>query len=86
MSCIDLYLIEKVYPAKYFSIHCVNTSGVKLNFEKGISIPCFRRRPQQIVSVSCTVTLNVSTVTVENHKSHVLYYVHDSTTPLEDIM
>ena len=48
MSCIDLYLIEKVYPAKFFSIHCVNTSGLKLNFEKGISIQCFRRRPQQV--------------------------------------
>ena len=44
MSCIDLYLIEKIYPAKLFSIHCVNTSGLKLN----ISIQCFRRRPQQV--------------------------------------
>ena len=25
MSCIDLYLIEKVYPAQFFSIHCVET-------------------------------------------------------------
>ena len=48
MSCIDLYLIEKVYPAKYFIIHCVYTSGVKLDFEKGISIQCFQRRPQQV--------------------------------------
>ena len=24
MSCIDLYLIEKVYPAIFFSIHCVH--------------------------------------------------------------
>ena len=48
MSCIDLYLMEKVYPAKLFSIHYVNTSGLKLNFEKGISIQCFRRRPQQV--------------------------------------
>ena len=38
MSCIDLYLIEKICPAKFFSIHCVNTSGLKLNFEKGISM------------------------------------------------
>ena len=38
MSCIDLYLIEKVYPAKFFSIHCVHKSGLKLNYEKGISI------------------------------------------------
>ena len=40
-SCIDLYLIEKVYPVKFFPIHYVNTSGLKLNFEKGISIQCF---------------------------------------------
>ena len=64
MSCIELYLIEKVYPAKFFSIHCVNTSGLKLNFEKGISIQCFRPRPPQV----STVTLNVLTVTDENHK------------------
>ena len=32
----------------FFSIHCVNTSGLKLNFEKGISIQCFRRRPQLV--------------------------------------
>ena len=48
MSCIDLYIIEKVFLAIVFSIHCVNTSGLKLNFEKGISIQCFRRRPQQV--------------------------------------
>ena len=48
MSCVDLYLIETVYPAKFFSIHCVNTSGLKLNFEKEISIQCFRRRPQHV--------------------------------------
>ena len=44
----NLYLIEKVYPAKSFSIHRVNTSGLKLNFEKEMSIQCFRRRPQQV--------------------------------------
>ena len=59
MSCIDLYLIEKVYPATFFSIHCVNTSGLKLNFEKGISIQCFRRRPQQVsirpVTLHCDI-------------------------------
>ena len=38
MSCIDLYLIEKVYPVFFFSIHCVNTSGLKLKFQ------CFQRR------------------------------------------
>ena len=54
MSCIDLYLIEIVYPAKFFSIHCVNTSGLKLNFEKGISIQCFPRRPQQIALLTAT--------------------------------
>ena len=41
MSCVDLYLIETVYPAKVFSIHCVNTSELKLNFEKEISMPMF---------------------------------------------
>ena len=48
MSCIDLYLIEKDCPAKFFSIHCVNTSGLKLNFKKGISIQCFQRHAQQV--------------------------------------
>ena len=48
MFCINLYLIEKVYPAKFFSIYCVNTSGLKLNFEKGISFQCFQRLPQQV--------------------------------------
>ena len=50
MSCIDLYLVKKFYPAKVFSIHwrVINTSGLKLNFEKGISFQCFRRRPQQV--------------------------------------
>ena len=38
MSCIDLYLIEKVYPVIFFYIHCVNTSGLKLKFQ------CFQRR------------------------------------------
>ena len=70
MACIDLYLIEKVYPAKFFFLHCVNTSsGLKLNFDKGISIQCFRRRPQQVkVSAHCTMTSNVLTETDENHK------------------
>ena len=31
ISCIDLYLIEKVFPAKFFSIHTVHKSGLKLN-------------------------------------------------------
>ena len=48
MSRNDLYLTEKVYPVKFFSFHCVNTSALKLNFEKGISMLCFRRRPQQV--------------------------------------
>ena len=38
----------KVYLAKVFSIHCVKTSGLKLNSEEEISIECFRRRPQRI--------------------------------------
>ena len=36
MSCIDRYLFEKVYPAKFFSIHCVNKSGLKLNFQSNV--------------------------------------------------
>ena len=61
MPCIDLYLIEKVYPAKLFSIHCVNTSGLKLNFEKGI----FDNDRNKLVTGQCTVTSSVSTVTDE---------------------
>ena len=48
MSCIDLYLIEEVYSAIFFFIHYVNTSGLKLNFEKVIPIQCIQRRPQQV--------------------------------------
>ena len=68
MYCIDLYIIEKVYPAKFFSIHCVNTSGLKLNFEKGISIQCFRRRPQQVSLSPLHCDVDVLTVTDENRK------------------
>ena len=48
MFCIDLYLIEKVYLANFFSIHCEPISGLKLNYEKGISIQCFGWSPQQV--------------------------------------
>ena len=51
MSCIDLYIIEKVYSATFFSIHCVNTGGLKLNFEKGKFNPMF-----SMTSAHCTVT------------------------------
>ena len=44
ISCIDLYLLEKIHPAKFFSVLCVNTSRLKLNFWKR----SFRRRPQQV--------------------------------------
>ena len=50
----DLYLIEKFYPAKFFSIHSVNTSGLNLNFEKGISMKFFRRR-LQVSPMHCDV-------------------------------
>ena len=49
MFFFDLNRIEKVYPAKLFSIHCLNTSGLKLNSEEGISILCFPRRTQQVI-------------------------------------
>ena len=64
MSCIDLYLIEKVYPAKFFSIHCVNTSGLKLNFQSYV----FDNVRNKLVSANCTATSNVLTVTDENYK------------------
>ena len=68
MPCTDPCHIEKVYHAKCFYIHCVNTSGLKLNFEKGISIQCFDNVRNKLVSAHCTVTSNVLTVTDENHK------------------
>ena len=45
------------------------SSGLKLNFDKGISIHCFRRRPQQISlhSLHCDVEC-FDCVTDENHK------------------
>ena len=42
MFCINLNLIYNVYPARIFSVHCV-----KIDFI-GISILCFRRRPQEV--------------------------------------
>ena len=73
MSCIDLNLIEIVYPAKFFSIHCVNTSGLKLNFEKEISIQyVFDNICNKLILAHSTVTLNVLTVTNENHKRCIL--------------
>ena len=62
MSCIDRYLFEKVYPAKFFSIHCVNTSGLKLNFQSNV----FDNVHNKLVSAHCTDTSNVLTVTDEN--------------------
>ena len=50
MSCMDLYLIEKVYPAKYFSIHCVNTSWLKLNFEREFQSNVFDNVSNKLVS------------------------------------
>ena len=64
MSWTDLYLIEKIYPAKFFSVLCVNTSRLKLNFEKDD----FDDVRNKLVSAHCTVTSNVLTVTDENHK------------------
>ena len=64
MSCIDLYLIEKVYPAKFFSIHCVNTSRLKLSFQSNV----FDDVRNKLVSAHCPVTVNVLTMTDENHK------------------
>ena len=54
MSCIDLYLIEKVYPAKFFSIHCLNTSGSKLNSQSNV----FDDVRNKFVCAYCIVTLN----------------------------
>ena len=64
MSCIDLYLIEKVYPAKFFSIHCVNTSGLKLKFQSNV----FDDVRNKLISAHCTVTSNVLIETDENNK------------------
>ena len=87
MFCIDLYLIKKDYPAKCFSIHCVNTSGLKLNSEKGISIQCFRRRPQQVslrplhCDVECfdcdkwkSQTIFISNLPVNVPRSYLAFY------------
>ena len=68
MSCIDLYFIEKVYSVIFFSFHCVNTSGLKLNFDKGIQSYVFEDVRNKLVTAHCTVTSNVLTVTDENHK------------------
>ena len=62
MSCINLYLVEKVYTANFFSIHCVNTNGLKLNFQSSV----FDDVRNKLFSAHCTVTSNVLTVTDEN--------------------
>ena len=56
---------EKVFAAKIFSIHGVHKSGLKLNYEKRISIQCFRRRPQQ---VSLVRPLHCDVEWMKNHK------------------
>ena len=68
ISCIDLYLIEKVYPAKCFFFQCINTSGLKINFEKEFQSNVFEDVRNKLISAHCTVTSNVLTVTDENHK------------------
>ena len=60
MSCIDLYLIEKVYPANFFSIYRVNISVLKLND--------FGDDRKKLVSAHCTVKWNVWTMADENRK------------------
>ena len=76
MSCIDLYIIEKVYPAKFFSIHCVNTGGLKLNFEKGNSHPMFSTTSAtSLVSAHCTVTSTDEYISDYSQSSAVLSYI-----------
>ena len=42
---------------------------LKINLKIAVSIHCFRQRPQQVrLSAYCNVTLNVLTVTDEDHK------------------
>ena len=47
-----------------WSIHCVNTSGLKREFQSNV----FDDVRNKVVSVHFTVTSNVMTVTDENHK------------------
>ena len=44
MSCIDLYLIEKVYLANFFLYSLRKHKWIEIQ----LSIQCFRRRPQQV--------------------------------------
>ena len=68
LSCIDLYLIEKVYP-DFFSLFVVFkkvdwNSTMKMEFQSNI----FDDVLNKLVSAHCTVTSTVLTVTDENHK------------------
>ena len=45
MSCIDLHLIQKVYPANIVTACSLEKeSGFKIEFEIGISIICVRNK------------------------------------------
>ena len=53
ISCIDLYLIEKVYLAKCFSIYCVNTSDFEHNFNPMFSTTSAKRLRALHCDIKC---------------------------------
>ena len=57
----------EVYPAKLFYIHDVNTSRLKLNFEKGV----FDDVHNKLVSTHISVTSNVLAVIDENYERRI---------------
>ena len=60
MPCIDLYLTEKVYPENFFSIQVIESREYQFKVFDDVR--------NKLISSHCTVTLNVLTVTDENHK------------------
>ena len=65
MFYIDLYLIEKVYSAKFFLYECLKHKWIETHLWKG-NFNVFDDVCNKLVN--CTATLNVLTVTDEIHK------------------